>query len=330
MGDRMTQRSTEHARITASGHRPRLLGSRNWRLPDFIVIGAMKAGTTSLFEYLRAHPQVFMSPLKEMDFFVEERNWPRGMDWYGRRFRRAGSDVVAVGEASPSYTKYPEHTGVPERIAAYLPDVKLIYLVRDPIERIRSHYQHRVMVGSEHAPIESAVLRDPTYVDVTRYAVQIERYLNWFPRESILVLTAEELRTQRLATMHRVHRFLQIDPDFVAPTIDREFYRTDERASSPFGLWWVRRNLKGFVPRSTRWWLRRSMNRYIPADQQVQLSTDPGAARWVGGREHTTASRLALVRVPKALRAQLIEALRDDVARLRSYMPEGFDGWGIA
>jgi len=84
------------------------------------------------------------------------------------------------------------------------------------------------------------------------------------------------------------------------------------------------------VPRSTRWWLRRYVNRYIPADQQVLLSTDPGAARWVGGREYTTASRLALVRVPKALRAQLIETLRDDVARLRSYMPEGFDGWGIA
>ncbi len=328
MGDRVTQFAAELFGIAASSYRPRRLGSRNWRLPDFIVIGAMKAGTTSLFEYLRAHPQVFMPPLKEMDFFVEERNWSRGIEWYGRRFLRAGPDVLAVGEASPSYTKFPEHKRVPERIASYLPDVKLIYLVRDPIERIRSHYQHRVMVGTERAPIESAVLHDPTYVDVSRYAVQIERYTNCFPRECILVLAAEELRAQRLATMHRVYRFLQIDPDFVAPTIDREFYRTDERVRSTLGLWGVRRSLKRLVPRSMRWWVRRNLNRYTASD--LQMMPQDSSAPTSDGRRHTQASGLAEVRVSERLRTQLIEMLRDDVERLRFYMPEGFDGWGMA
>ena len=118
------------------------------RLPSFLVIGAMKAGTTSLYHYLHAHPQVFMPSIKELDFFVAGGNWGRGLHWYQKQFAGAGPGAVAVGEASTMYTKYPSVDGVPERIAAHLPEVRLVYVVRDPIDRIRSHYRHRVAVGT--------------------------------------------------------------------------------------------------------------------------------------------------------------------------------------
>jgi hypothetical protein len=296
--------------------RPRPAGGRGPRLPNFLVIGAMKSGTTSLFHYLRAHPQVFMSPLKEVDFFIEGGNWGRGLDWYRRQFDGASPEAVAIGEASTSYTKYPEYEGVPERISALLPDVRLIYVVRDPIERIRSHYQHRSLIGAEPLPIDVAVLQDPRYVDCSRYALQIEQYLNHFPRERLLVVTSEALKGQRVATIGGIYRFLDVDDAYVPETVDREFYQTADRARYPAYVWW----------------LRRSMKRYIPAGKRAKELVDlvlPGTVGRVRSGPAPT-PRKSEPPIPPLLRTQLEEMLRDDVHKLRAIMPEGFDGWGIA
>jgi Sulfotransferase domain len=276
----------------------------------------MKAGTTSLFHYLKAHPQVFMSPLKEVDFFLEEANWERGLDWYRKQFDGAGPDATAIGEASTAYTSYPEFAGVPERLAATLPDAHLIYVMRDPIERIRSHYQHRVLVGEEHAPLEVAVSRDRRYVDRSSYAMQLERYLGLFPRDQILLVTSEDLRHVRVPTMQRIQRFLEIDPDFVPGEIDREFYRTQERASYPPYVWWIRRAVKRFVPAGRR--PKKLIDRMV------------SASFGRGDRPPTTPAETGSSSVPEGLRSQLADQLHDDVARLRSFMPDTFDGWGIA
>ena len=108
----------------------------------------MKSGTSSLRDYLRDHPEVFIPPEEELHYFVEGINWKQGLDWYRARFADAG-DAIAVGEKSPTYTMHPEHPGVPERIAALLPEVRLIYVVRHPIERIKSHYVHQFERGQE-------------------------------------------------------------------------------------------------------------------------------------------------------------------------------------
>lgn len=105
-------------------------------LPNLIVIGAHKGGTTSLHHYLRQHPQIFMSSLKELDFFVDEFNWPKGIDWYRKQF----SSVAPIrGESSPSYTHFPKLKGVPERIHHLIPDAKLICirLLADDVEELR-------------------------------------------------------------------------------------------------------------------------------------------------------------------------------------------------
>jgi len=286
-------------------------------MPNFLVIGAMKAGTTSLYHYLREHPDVFMASIKETDFFASGGNWHRGLGWYRKQFE--GSDgATAVGEASTAYTKHPVVAGVPERIAATIPSCRLIYVLREPVERIRSHYQHRVAVGTERAPLAEAVFTEPVYLTCSRYAAQVERYLECFPREQLLLITSEELRSSRRETMHTVFAFLGVDPEVVPPTIDQEFYRTQARATYSPILWRLRHAVKERVPAAKR-------------AKELVDSTLPGLLR-AGARSSRGAGAgpTPPVEIDGDVRARLAALLRDDVTKLRAYMPPGFDGWGIA
>src|SRR5439155_23780937 len=182
---------------------------------NFLVIGAMKAGTTSLYEYLRVHPQVFMACPKELDFFAEVKNWGRGCAWYEDRFASAGA-ALALGEASPSYANDPNHPGVPQRIAELVPDVRLVYLVRHPVDRIESHFRHRARYEHELRPADEAVFQDLSrYLSPSLYGHQIRCYLEWFPREQLLVVRSEDLLHCRRRTLRRVFQFLGVDSDYV-------------------------------------------------------------------------------------------------------------------
>ena len=282
-------------------------------LPTFIVIGAMKAGTTSLYHYLRNHEQIFMPKIKELDFFAEGGNWSRGLDWYRQQFNGAG-DAVARGEASTVYTKYPQYDGVPERIAGVVPDVRLIYVVRDPIVRMRSHYQHRVALGAETAPPDVALLENPIYLDYSSYAMQLERYLDHFPREQLLVVTSEALLHERAATVRQVYEFLGVDPTLSPPALETEFYRTAQRRSYPPIVWAARRFLKQHIPQAK------------PAKELVDSAMSRRAAS--SSRAGSAGSLADAVFSPE-LRKELAARLGDDVARLRRYMPPQFDGWGL-
>jgi hypothetical protein len=202
------------------------------RLPDFLVIGAMKCGTTSLYEYLRAHPQVFMPEKKELEYFVEAKGWTRGLDWYRAQFAEAG-DATAVGEASPSYANDPNHPGVPGRIAALLPHVRLVYVIRHPIERIDSHYRHRVRYDGERRSADDAVLGSPgVYLPPSRYAHQIDGYLDHFSRDRLLVVRSEALRHRRRPTLRRVYGFLGVDDGMFPDAATDEFLENPPRPRS--------------------------------------------------------------------------------------------------
>lgn len=190
-------------------------------LPNFLVIGAFKCGTTSLFEYLRSHPQIFMPEAKEVGFFVAEHNWNRGARWYREQFRAAGR-ATAIGEASPAYSCHPLYAGVPARIAATVPGARLVYLIRHPIERMRSQYRHRVANGYERRPFSTAVLESPAFIELSRYATQLERYLAYFGPSQILVVTQESLRSERADTMRRVFEFLDVEAGWVPPNLNEE------------------------------------------------------------------------------------------------------------
>jgi Sulfotransferase domain len=285
-------------------------------LPNFLLIGAMKAGTTSMYHYLRAHPQVYMPTFKAPEFFAGKALSKRGVDWYRRQFADVGPDAVAIGEASNVYTKFPHYPGVPARIAELIPDVRLLYIVRDPVARIRSHYQTRVVEGAEKLPLMEALSSNGIYLDYSRYAMQIEQYLEHFPREQLLVTTAEGLRRDRDAVVRQVYEFLGVDPEIRPDDLDREFYLSADkpgRSLLPIGL---KRALKTHVP---------STKRFKELEANVVRRLDK-----VRGRSQADKAQQADAVVGDAERAYIVEALRDDVTRLRTYLDDGFDGWSIA
>ena len=277
-------------------------------LPNFLVIGAMKGGTTSLYNYLRLHPEVFMPVTKELHYFVAEKNLSRGVGWYERRFREAG-DAVAVGEASTDYTKYPLYQGVPERIAERIPRVRLIYVVRNPVERIRSHYLHDVSRGRERRPIHAAVSRNEHYLAPSRYALQIEEYLKHFPREQLLLVTSESLRNDRRAVMRRVHDFIGVDGDWSAPVEDREFNSTG-RKTAPGPLLRAARHLPGAAR------LRLLAPRQVMTTERLLRTTK----RPVDTQAGTMSERLE---------RELMGELALDLALLRGHLDEDLDAWGL-
>lgn len=198
-------------------------------LPNFFVIGAAKAGTTSLHSYLDSHPEVCMSPIKEPEYFLPPPPRPGSTqpaadalrrDIYETLFAQAGN-ALAVGEASVRYTSHPFRPGVPERIAALIPDAKLVYLVREPVARMVSQWMHNNRFGSEERSVEEA-LRSDRYLLLSSYAYQAERFLQHFPAEQLLVIVSEELRARRVQTLQRVWRFLGVSAAHGDPAIDRE------------------------------------------------------------------------------------------------------------
>jgi sulfotransferase family protein len=201
-------------------------------LPDFLIIGAQKAGTTALYAYLREHPQITGPSWKEVSFF--DRHYGRGEAWYRGNFPntlRARGGLV--GEASPSYLFHPL---APERVAALVPEAKLVALVRNPVDRAFSHYQHEVALGREPRSFEDAlvaederlrgeedrIVADPAYFSHAwwnytyrargRYAEQLERWLAVFPREQLLVMPSEELLAEPEQAHGRVLEFLGASP----------------------------------------------------------------------------------------------------------------------
>lgn len=276
--------------------------------PDFMVIGAMKGGTTSLWHYLKSHPQIYMPSKKEIHFFSYPENLAKGLSWYKQHFEDVPPGAVAIGEASTSYAKYPLIEGVPARIAEVLPDVRLVYVLRHPIERMRSHYVARHEAGEENASIEAALLSDERYLSISRYALQIERYLEFFDREQMLVITSEALRDQREATIRRIFEFLGVDAEWESPVFSESFYRAEEK--------------RRYVPAAQR--LRRS------AGIKTLARLAPKPVKDFNRRVATRSTRPSKVSISDDLRSRLEGVLRDDVRRLRGHVSHQFDGWGIA
>jgi len=206
--------------------------------PNFLVIGAQKGGTTALYRYLHEHPAALCATPKEVHYFNVE--YHRGPGWYlahfplatrGAAVRRRLGVRPAVGEVTPAYLFHPR---VPERVHAFDPGLKLIAVLRDPAERAYSQYQMQLRGGTETRSFEYALereeeewprelerlLADPAYVSPTglqrsyvargRYSEQLERWLRFFPREQLLILTSEDLLGDPAGPMAAVAAFLGI------------------------------------------------------------------------------------------------------------------------
>jgi hypothetical protein len=253
------------------------------RKPSLFLVGAMKAGTSYLRRLLNSHPEIFMCDPDEPSYFVEPRQlkaiWPdmweqgfwRSEEHYLRLFDAAGEATI-LGEASTNYTKRPLVAGVPERIAAFRPDARIIYLLRDPVERTLSHYWHMVRYHAEHRPVSEAIRRDGQLVATSHYAMQLGPFLDHFDRERVAVLTHETLAGAPVETMRGLFEWLGVDPaaaDMSAvwqpENVTPEVIAAPRwgglprrlRQSSPI------RHLMPYVPRPIQATLRRLTNREV-------------------------------------------------------------------
>jgi hypothetical protein len=161
-----------------------------------------------------------MSKIKELNYFVSEFNWSRGTSWYASNFK---THAKIAGESSPSYTYYPFFDGVPKRMHAVVPEIRLIYVLRHPIDRITSEYIHRCATGEECRGINEAIreLENNRYILRSMYYFQLSQYLEWHPQSRVLVVTQEQLLAERQATLRTIFRFLEIDDSFVSPRFGR-------------------------------------------------------------------------------------------------------------
>ncbi|MGB3239551.1 MAG: sulfotransferase domain-containing protein [Geitlerinemataceae cyanobacterium] len=187
------------------------------RLPNFLIIGAAKAGTTTLYEYLCRHPQIFMSTPKEPEFFARDENYARGIDWYSSLFDNAQPHQIC-GEASTIYTRSPQFPHTAARIAQHIPQAKLIYLMRHPVDRAYSHYVQRIKTAQNKKEklevgetFEERIERESFFIDSSNYVLQIEQYLRFFQPESFLFLLMKDVTSNSAETLKQVCRFLEID-----------------------------------------------------------------------------------------------------------------------
>lgn len=287
-------------------NRSRTLTNVQTFLPNFICIGAMKSGTRSLYNYLSLHPEIFMSEIKELDFFIESKNWKRGVEWYKSNFPESAKNI---GECSPNYTKYPKFPGVPKKMYSLLPEAKLIYLVRDPIKRIISHYIHRVASGREKQKIEEVLTdshKQAIYINCSKYYLQIEQYLEYYPASSILVIPTGDLASDRLNTLKKIFNFLNVDPNFFHEDFLQVAHQSKEKSQQ--------------------------------TDLNLRISAIPGGKliqsamfRFLG---HRVAKELLWLPIkPPALGSStcqlLIELLQEDVQKLRSFTGYSFSDWSM-
>jgi hypothetical protein len=191
-------------------------------LPNLVVIGQMKCGTSSLHRYLDLHPEVAMSQLKEPNYFLDVAwgNWDRGVDWYRELFDAA---APVRGEASVNYANLPWSGGAAERMAETLEEPpKLIMMVRDPIDRAISHYIHARAAGREDRPIEAALGDlESRYVRRGLYMTQLRPFTAAFGADAVHVESQEDLLSNRGETMSRIFRFLGVAADFTSPQFER-------------------------------------------------------------------------------------------------------------
>ena len=215
----------------------RKLTWRSRMQPDFLIVGAMKCGTTSLHYYLAQHPQLVPASVKEVHFFdvrsEKNDNFKKGEAWYRAHFPRPTNANQHAFESTPRYIFYPPAA---ERIFTCNSRMKIIILLRNPTERAISHYFHARRVGKESLPIMEALQADhdmeepnvtkencnevsvfrPFYLRRGLYAQQIKRFLSYFPQEQILILDSEDLFGQTRQTVRQVF-------EFVGGGVDTEF-----------------------------------------------------------------------------------------------------------
>ena len=175
--------------------------------PDFLIIGAMKCATSTLHDQLAAQPGIFMTELKEPNFFSDDEIYNKSLPWYFSHFQ-AARDSDICGESSTHYTKLPTYPHTVERIYQHLPNVKLIYVMRHPIDRLVSQYIHEWTQKVISVDINHAILKHPELTEYSLYSKQLEPYLKIFDKKQILPVFFERLLSCKQKELERICHFI--------------------------------------------------------------------------------------------------------------------------
>jgi len=236
------------------------------RLPDFLIIGAQKAGTTTLFRDLETHPQIAFGHHKEPhSLCYDSVLTPRGRRRYAAYFSRVGPGQIC-GEASTGYTRFPQFTGAAGRARKVLgPDNHLLYIVRDPVDRAVSHHHHGYTDRDMPASIDEAVGADERLIAFGRYGMQLEPWLDRFSRDRLMILVFEEYMSRRREGAAAAQAFLGVDPRPELVTPEARHNAAEDRRATPALLRSITRS--GYYSRVVRRWtpapLRRSLARRL-------------------------------------------------------------------
>jgi hypothetical protein len=249
-----------------------------------------------------------MSREKELEFFIEDRNWDKGIEWYKSHF---ATSAQVHGESSPNYTGYPTWKGVPERMHSVIPDAKLIYILRDPLDRMVSQYVQLQSAGLDNRTVEKAfkpLSNDNSYIHRSRYFVQLQQYLPYFSSSNILIITAEDLLNERQRTLEKVFAFLGVDVAFYSPKfLNIKHGSIGKKRKNRIGLL-----LKQFA--------EDNMTRIFSTDVRMKL-----------GRliELAFGSEIPKPVLDESLRAELISFFKEDMDRLREFTGSDFASWCV-
>jgi hypothetical protein len=247
--------------------------------------------------------------LKETNYFVEEAGWPEGQSWYESLFA-PGAGCAHRGDASPGYTMFPFYRAVPERAAALVPDARIIYVLRHPVDRMVASWAQGVGAGIEDRDLVDAMLLASNYLLLSCYGLQLSRWLAHFDREQILVIRSEDLLDDP-ATFDRVLTHLGLPAGWRAPD-------QDERKNPTLGRPVVRAPVRRVAGVLRRGGLERAAQ---------ALGPDSRALRRLRLTRPLAAEDLVL---PDDVRAALLETLRSDAALLRTQVGDELDLWGLA
>lgn len=277
-----------------------------------ILVGGMKCGTTSLNAYIRQHPEI-ASPksTKDLHFFSSDENWQRGWNWYFSRWDFDPAAHKVRYESTTQYAKYPQHADVAPRMARFDGQLKLLYLLRNPLDRIESHLAHNVARG--HATFETFRKTLPRAIEFSRYAMQIEQFREHLPEVEMLLLDFEELKHAPRSLLRKVEDFLGVshwEYELVQPRNVRKSVNSSERVKlteddrrailpnlepdirqlrDTFGFDVSAWNLDAGTPRAGRAAVRQRRARRFPASIARHLGAKRGAVSFTfddGMRQH--------------------------------------------
>lgn len=271
-----------------------------------LIVGAAKSGTTSLFHYLAEHPEISGCSIKEPHFFTDEEKLSKGFDWYRQLWTWDPASHKVALEASTGYTKLPYFPNAAERIAEAPAQFKFIYVMRNPLERIESHYGHGQISQWETSQFQwnDGKVGDDL-INVSSYAKQISEYYRRFPAERIKLVVFEDLVENRAGILRDICAFLEIDPDFEFQTADRSYNQASDRLTSPFLRRLNRsapaRRLKTILP----YQMKREIKRALIGKEQEKYTLSP------------------------EVRERTLDSLRSDLEKLRQDYGVDIRRWGL-